>query len=78
MFSKLTEDGLRNLRNVVRHREAASVNQNTAEEFVQDFSYYVKANGFIPQQVFTEKVKTFSDCKLFFTCFLLLPFKINF
>jgi len=30
----------------------ASANQKAAEEFVQDFSDYVKANGFIPQQVF--------------------------
>ena len=37
---------------VVRHGEAASANQKAAEEFVQDFSDYVKANGFIPQQVF--------------------------
>jgi len=37
---------------VVRHGEAASANQKAAEEFVQDFSEYVKANGFIPQQVF--------------------------
>jgi len=37
---------------VVRHGEAASANQNAAEEFVQDFTDYVKANGFIPQKVF--------------------------
>ena len=37
---------------VVRHGEAASANQKDAEEFVQDFSDYVKANGFIPQQVY--------------------------
>lgn len=37
---------------MVRHGEAASANQKAAEEFVQDFSDYVKANGFIPQQVF--------------------------
>ena len=29
-----------------------SVNQKAAEDFVQDFSDYVKANGFIPQQEF--------------------------
>jgi len=28
------------------------VNQKAAEESVQDFSDYVKANGFIPQKVF--------------------------
>ena len=37
---------------MVRHGEAASANQNAAEEFVQDFTDYVKANGFIPQKVF--------------------------
>jgi len=37
---------------VVRHGEAAIANQKAAGEFVQDFSDYVKANGFIPQQVF--------------------------
>jgi hypothetical protein len=40
------------IHSVVRHGEAASANQKAAEEFVQDFSDYVKANGFIPQQVF--------------------------
>ena len=28
------------------------MNQKAAEDFVQDFSDYVKANGFIPQQEF--------------------------
>ena len=28
------------------------MNQKAAEEFMQDLSDYVKANGFIPQQVF--------------------------
>ena len=40
------------MHSVVRHGEAASANQKAAEEFVQDCSAYVKANGFIPQQVF--------------------------
>jgi len=40
------------IHSVVRHVEAASANQKAAEEFVQDFSDYVKASGFIPQQVF--------------------------
>jgi len=40
------------IHSVVRHGEAVSANQKAAEEFVQDFSDYVKANGFIPQQVF--------------------------
>jgi len=40
------------IHSVVRHGEAASANQKAAEEFVQDFSDCVKANGFIPQQVF--------------------------
>ena len=40
------------MHSVVRHGEAASANQKAAEEFMQDFSDYVKANGFIPQQVF--------------------------
>ena len=37
---------------VVRDGVAASAKQKAAEEFVQDFSDYVKANGFILQQVF--------------------------
>jgi len=37
---------------VVRHGDATSANQKAAEGFVQDFSDYIKANGFIPQQVF--------------------------
>jgi hypothetical protein len=37
---------------VVKHGEAASANQKAAEEFVQDFSDYVKAERFLPQQVF--------------------------
>ena len=37
---------------MVRHGEAVSANQKAAEEFVQDFSDCIKANGFIPQQVF--------------------------
>jgi len=37
---------------VVRHGEAVSANQKATEEFVQDFSDYVKGNGFIPQHVF--------------------------
>ena len=40
------------IRSVVRPGGAASANQKAAEEFVQDFSDYVKANGFTPQQVF--------------------------
>ena len=40
------------IHSVVRHGEAAIANQKAAVEFVQDFSDYVKANGFIPQQVF--------------------------
>jgi len=40
------------IHSVVRQGEAASANQKAAEEFVQDFSDYVKANGFIPQQAF--------------------------
>jgi transposase-like protein len=40
------------IHSVVRHREAASANQKAAEEFVQNFSDYVKAEGFLPQQVF--------------------------
>ena len=37
---------------MVRHVEAAIANRKAAKEFVQDFSDYVKANGFFPQQVF--------------------------
>ena len=37
---------------MVRHGDAASANQKAAEKFVQDFSDYVEAKGFIPQQVF--------------------------
>ena len=58
MFSKLAEGGLRNLRKEVAHIVWLGMgrlrvrNQEAAEEFVQDFSDYVKANGFIPQQMF--------------------------
>jgi len=40
---------------VVRHGEAASANQKAAEEFVQDFNDYVKANGFIQLQLQLQK-----------------------
>jgi len=40
------------IHSMVRHGEAASANQKAVEEFVQDFSDYVKANGFNPQQMF--------------------------
>jgi hypothetical protein len=40
------------IHSAVRHGETASVNQKPAEEFVQEFSDYVKAEGFLPQQVF--------------------------
>lgn len=40
------------IHSVVRHGEAASANQEAAEEFMQEFSDYVKAEGFLPQQVF--------------------------
>jgi len=39
------------IHSMVRHGEAASANQKSVEEFVQDFSDYVKANGFNPQQM---------------------------
>jgi len=45
------------IHSVVRHWEAASANQKAAEEFVQDFSDYVKANGFLPQQVLEKNAK---------------------
>lgn len=37
---------------MVRHGEAVSANQKAAEEFVEDFTDYLKVNGFIPHQVF--------------------------
>jgi hypothetical protein len=37
------------IHSVVRHGEAASANQKATEEFVQDFSDYIKAEGFLPQ-----------------------------
>jgi hypothetical protein len=40
------------IHSVVRHGEAVSANQKAAEQFVQDFSDYVKAERFLPQQVF--------------------------
>ena len=33
---------------MVRHGEAASANQEAAEEFMQDFSDYIKVEGFLP------------------------------
>ena len=49
MFSKLVEGGLRNIR---KQGKVVSVNQEAAEEFVQEFSDYRKAAGFLSQQVF--------------------------
>ncbi|KAM3922863.1 tigger transposable element-derived protein 1-like [Leptodactylus fuscus] len=37
---------------VTRHGEAASANQEAANSFIKEFSDYVKAEGFVPEQVF--------------------------
>lgn len=40
------------IHNVIRHGEAASSNKEAAEKFVIEFSDFVKAEGYLPQQVF--------------------------
>ena len=40
------------IHNVVRHGEAASSNKDAAESYVKEFDEYVKAEGFLPQQIF--------------------------
>jgi len=37
---------------VVRHGEAASLNKDAAEKFVEKFKDFVDREGFIPEQVF--------------------------
>uniref|UniRef100_A0A2D4Q5L4 HTH CENPB-type domain-containing protein n=2 Tax=Micrurus TaxID=8634 RepID=A0A2D4Q5L4_MICSU len=37
---------------ITRHGEAASANQEAANKFIKEFSDYVKAEGFLPEQVF--------------------------
>ena len=40
------------IHSVVRHEEAVGANQEVAEEFIQEFSDYIKSEGFLPQQMF--------------------------
>lgn len=40
------------IRSVVRHGGSRSMNQEAVGEFAQEFSNYVKVEGFLPQQVF--------------------------